>query len=270
MIVRRIIICCVWLALVILIAGCSFNLASGTGVGNPGITKISIIADKGYDTVTQKLQPVMQEEIPVIDDGGLLFTVTSISINVHYFSFLVSDIEEKKLRQISGTPAEGQAVDIQLDGPFLFDVLSGLSIPSIEDFTLPAGKYAQMRLYINNKEDQSAPYAFEISGHFEYNGKKRNFFFKLQSKNLVSYKYKGPAFSITPEDSTLFSLVLNAEWWLAGVNIGESIENNEITLNQAGNLIIDNSSTGKEYEKLKRSISHSIIKSGYLLITPLN
>jgi hypothetical protein len=273
MIIRRFITLCAGLAPVLFLLGCAFNwdLASGTGVGNPtGITKVSIIADKGYGTSTQDLQPVIQEEIPVMDDGGLLFTVTAISINVHYFKFIESNIDEKRQQLISDKPADGQATDIQLDGPFLFDAMSGLPTPSIDSFALPAGKYGEVRLFIKNKGDQSSPYAFEISGHFEYNGKKRDFFFKLQRNELASYKYKGPAFKITEEDSTLFTLVLNAERWLESVNIGESLENNEITLNQTGDLVIDNSTVGKPYEKLKRSISQSIIKSGFLLITPLN
>ena len=247
---------CLWLVPILLWASCSVNdLASGTGVGNPGITKVSIRAAENPDTTALNILPSVKNEITSIDKGGLLFTVTAITINVEYFRFLTAD---------------EQKAEIPLNGPFIFDAISGQPTPEIKNFFLPTGKYAEMRCYITNKNSTTVPYAFELSGYFDYKNQKHEFRFKLESRELAAYKYKGPAFTINAEDSTLFSLILNADLWLKKVDIGASLDNSSISLDPSGDLIFDNTTTGQEYDKIKKSIAKSIIQSGYLLITSLD
>lgn len=261
----------IWLAITLLLdCSTNSNIASGTAVGNPGITQVSIIADEGADTITLEKGPLNRKEIPSVDKGGLLFTVTSISINVQYFNFVTANNLEKEREKVLSPKQILKTREVRLEGPFLFDVISGSPTPAINDFVLPAGKYAEMKCYISNKDNPVAPYAFELSGYFNYKSKKRNFRFRLKRKELAAYKYKGPAFNIEGDDSTQFTLVLNADRWLKKVDIRASLEQNIVSLDQKGNLVIDKGAMSDQATNLKKKITHSIIKSGYLLITSLN
>ena len=99
---------------------------------------------------------------------------------------------------------------------------------------------------------------------------RKNFSISMEEDVIAQFRYKGPAFAITEDDSTEFLLVLNAELWLEYISIKEYLDENLIQLNTMGDLIIDKTTDGAPYKELKRAFRTNIIQSGFLIILPVH
>lgn len=263
----------------VILCNCSLNgsMAGGTGVGNPGNTTVSIIADTGFvitdesrsaSTASNKILP---QQLPIMDMDSLVLMASSILITVERISFVLDDSENGYdiLENLDETPFSCDKEHIILDGPFIFDVLTGLSTPSFDSIQLPEAKYTGMKLYILNNSSLE-DHAIEVTGTFVYNDTTRNFSIKMEEDLLALFKYKGPAFQISKDDSINFLLILNADQWLMYISLKEYLDNNVISLDQNGNLLIDKTTDTGPYKNFKKAFKSNIIKSGILIIIPLN
>ncbi len=272
----------VLLLIIGLILSCFFactnnNISSGTGVGNPVIASVSIIADQGNDTKSQQeamqlKQKRLPRQIIITDLGGLIFTVDSMTVHAEKIHFVKNNIDLSRTNSDSiynvSIVSPIYSNDIILQGPYFFNAMSGRSQPPIDTFNLPEGKYSGIKVHINNAETAHNPdgSAIEMAGTFVYNENKYQFNFKFKNNGTTYYKYKGPAFNVSEGDSTLFTLVLNAQQWLSKVNLKQALDDSTISIDQNNNLIIDSTTNANPYKILK----NSVIKSGYLVITLLN
>lgn len=267
--------CCFTVALVLY--RCSISpVAGGTGVGNPsGNTIVSIVADTGFVSGEVREEVAFQEDktLPIMDEDSLVLLVSSVYIVVQKIYFvldkdqdgdaLVSDYQDKLYYEDDS---------IILEGPFVFDALSGTTSFSFDSLHLPEAKYKGIKLHIaNNDSTLMEGYAILLGGTFEYKDIDRNFSIKLTHDITPHYNYKGPAVQISEGDSIQFLVVMNADHWLDYMDIKtDYLDDGSISLDpNTGDLIIDSSTDTNPYKDFKKAVRLNIIKSGVLIISPL-
>ena len=265
--------------IIIILSKCSLNgpMAGGTGVGNPGNTIVSIIADTGfvitYDNRETSVSSgnILPQQIPIMDIDSLTFLASSIIITVERIYFVLDDKENgyDLLAGLDETPFTCDKQHIILDGPFVFNALTGLSIPSFDSIQLPEAKYTGIKLHILDNSSLEG-HAIEVAGTFLYKDVIRTFSVRMEEDLLALFKYKGPAFQITKGDSTNFLLVLNADQWLQYMSVKYYLDNDLIVLDQNGNLTVDKATNTDPYKEFTKAFKLNIIRSGTLIIFPLN
>ena len=264
--------------MVMILSTCSLNdpMAGGTGVGNPGNTAVSIIADTGFVITNDKRETavssgnILPQQIPIMDMDSLTLMATSMRITVERIHFVLDDNENgyDLLEGLDETPFTADKEHIILGGPFVFDVLTGLSTPSFDSIQLPEAKYTGIKLHVLDNSNLEG-HAIDIAGTFLYKDVTRTFSIRMEEDLLALFKYKGPAFQISEGDSTNFLLVLNADQWLQYMSVKSYLDNNLIVLDQNGNLTVDKTTNTDPYKEFKKAFKSNIIKSGILIIVPL-
>lgn len=262
----------------VILFNCSLNdsMAGGTGVGNPGNTIVSIIADTGFVITDYNRETsvssgnILPQQIPIMDMDSLTFLASSILITVERTYFVLDNKENgyDLLAGLDETPFTCDKEHIILDGPFIFDALTGLSTPSFDSIQLPEAKYTGIKLRILDNSNLEG-HAIEVAGTFLYKDVTRTFSIRMEEDLLALFKYKGPAFQITKGDSTNFLLVLNADQWLQYMSVKNYLDNDLIVLDQNGNLTVDKTTNTDPYKEFKKAFKSNIIKSGILIIVPL-
>ena len=271
-------ICVILVTISAILVTCSMNdpIAGATGVGNPGKTTVSIIADTGF-VITDNcrntpLSPVKYPpaQIPIMDMDSLTFLASSIHITVERIYFVLDDKENGYdfLAGLDNTPFTCDREHIILDGPFVFDALTGKSIPSFKSIQLPEAKYVGIKLYILNNSSLD-DHAIEVTGTFLYKDATRTFSIKMQEDLIALFKYKGPPFQVNEGDSTNFLLVLNADQWLQYMSVKYYLDNDLIVLDQNGNMMVDKTTNTGSIREFTKAFKSNIIKSGTLIIFPL-
>lgn len=280
MITSRIRICILVICagIIVILSHCSLNdsMAGGTGVGNPGNTTVSIIADTGFVITNDKRETslssgnILPQQIPITDMDSLTLVATSMRITVESIYFVLDDKENgyDLLEGLDETPFTCDKEHIILDGPFIFDALTGLSTPSFDSIQLPEAKYTGIKLHVLDNSSLEE-HAIDIAGTFLYKDVTRTFSIRMEEDLLALFKYKGPAFQITEGDSTNFLLVLNADQWLQYMSVKNYLDNALIVLDQNGNLTVDKTTNTDPYKEFKKAFRSNIIKSGILIIVPL-
>ncbi len=266
--------------IVMILSRCSLNdsMAGGTGVGNPsGATTVSIVADTGFvitnDNRDASVSPekILLQQIPIMDMDSLTLLASSILITVERVYFVLDDKENgyDLLAGLDETQFSCDKEHIILDGPFVFNALTGLSTPSFDSIQLPEAKYTGIKLHVLDNSSLEG-HAIEVAGTFLYKDATRTFSIRMEEDLIALFKYKGPAFQITKGDSTNFLLALNADQWLQYISVKNYLDNNLIVLDQNGNLIVDKTTNTNPYKEFKKAFKSNIIKSGILIIIPLN
>lgn len=264
------------IAVGILGLGCSLNISSGTGVGNPGKTMVTVIADTGIvrhdQFISSPHRAACDKKIPIKDVKDLTLLVKSVSVLVQKIYFIRADDDDRDYETLiqNNRSLEHDSNEIVLTGPFTFDALNGTVSPPIDTFGLPEGRYKGMRIHVcaSAYTSDTGKYAITMEGEFVYKETQRTFLIKLSYDEIFKYLRKGPPFSITEDDSTQFLLLLNAETWLEQVDIKSKLDSGEIQLHE-GNLVIDDSVDKKIYKELKKAVWKNIKNSGILVITTL-
>lgn len=253
----------------------SDSMAGGTGVGNPTVT-VSLFADTGSIDPDGMLAPSpsflhrVSRLIPIVDDDSLVLLAASMIITVEKIHFYLDASENsyELLEKLNDSRFDADSESIILNGPFTFDVLTGASIPPIDSAQLPAAKYTGIKLHITNLSHVN-DYAIEVFGTFEYKDAEREFSILMEENANAFYKFDEPVIELTEDDSVRFLLFLDADEWLSSVSLKGYLDNNEISLDPNGNLVIDKSTNTAPYKDFKKSFKQNIIRSGYLHIVPL-
>lgn len=263
----------------VILCNCSLNdsMAGGTGVGNPGNTTVSIIADTGFvitdesRNASPSSNKILPQQLPITDMDSLTFLASSILMTVEKIYFVLDNKENgyDLLAGLNETPFTCDKQHIILDGPFVFDALTGLSTPSFDSIQLPEAKYTGIKLHILDNSSLEG-HAIEVAGTFLYKDVIRTFSIRMEENLLALFKYKGPAFQITKGDSSNFLLVLNADQWLQYMSVKNYLDNDLIVLDQNGNLTVDKTTNTDPYKEFTKAFKLNIIRSGTLIIFPLN
>lgn len=268
---------------------CSINLdgiAGGAGAGNPAT--LSVIADGADSTRIRTLKSYQADcssaflslpeaalfsadtgdtgiTIPITDCEKMRIDVNGVFISALHASFPlpenvnIDDIEE---------PLYCDSNLIFLDGPFIFDVLRGTSVPQT-GFNLPNGLYEYASLYIGPKDSSDLnntsfnEYQIVITGKFTYQDTLRNISIFILCNEKRTFNAADSGVELTGDDSVDLIIGLDEQGWLDSINIKGCLNMGVVYLDEQGNLsIYDNPSGTGPNAQLAARIRYNIFKSG--------
>lgn len=281
-------VCCCVLTISLCFFSCSIGpdgIAGGAGAGNPAT--LSVIADGADSTFlrgiknfqagfTPDFQPLTKFtsfpmdtgdtiSITIVDFGKMHINVNGVFITTRYASFPlpesvnVDDIEE---------PLYCDSNTIFLDGPFIFDVLRGTSVPQTS-FNLPNGLYKYANLYIGPDDTSGMinksfiEFQIVITGKFTYLDTLRNISIYILCNEERIFHAADSGVELTGEDSVDLIIGLDEQGWLDSINIKGCLNNGVVYLDEHGNLsIYDNPSGTGPDAQLAARIRYNIFRSG--------
>lgn len=182
-------------------------------------------------------------EFSVTDLSGTVFTITVARVNVRNIQFDFPD-----------DAADTLAIDkISIDGPFVIDLITGVSTPSISEFTIEPGLYKRIDVRLDDSEAKdglvdSSDALFEntlvVSGNFDYGDiTGRSYSIVLKFNEDVRFEEPG---GILIDEDALNDVVINlvVDEWLEGIDITTCLDDGDLVLDSDGNILIDDSSGG--------------------------
>lgn len=278
------------IVLILTLIACSIGQqAGGAGAGNPAT--LAVIAN-GMDTTSTgraSLYPAdctpefntvkngishpidtIDVILPIEDSSSTRIDVNGVYIASQCASFPIpagvkipDDIKE---------PLYCDSNLLVLDGPFIFDVLRGTSLPDI-DFHLPNGVYEYINLCVAPYDDTAGSvvdsilkgYEIIITGTFTYEDTLR----KIGIYILCDERWTFPAFDggieLSDEGFVELLIGLDEQAWLDSLCINGCIKKGDIFFDDEGNLIILDDPSGQGPDaRLCKKIRNNIARSGVL------
>ncbi len=257
----------------ITLTGCSISQhTGGTGVGNPsGTTVVSIVADTLSTEGTLPINKKTYEApVPIIDDSlTLLATSAYIVVQKIYFILDDNDKNDSLLSLYSG-PLTFEDDNVILDGPFVFDALTGVCDIPFNSISLPEVRYKGIKLDIGNHDSTLMEgYTIILAGELYFDNTPRKFSIKLDlDKDMRPYLIDGPAILTEENDDVEFQLTLNANRWLDNMDIKtDYLNDGSISFDPvSGDLNINKSTGPNAYKDFNKAVRMNMFNSGTLQI----
>ena len=186
--------------------------------------------------IKEPLVKTSDNHIQFTDLGGTTFIITEARTNV---------------RHIQIDHAEGSTdttVQISIDGPFVFDLMAGTSNPALGAIDIEPGVYKRIDIRLDDTKaedglvtagDDLLDNTFVVKGTFDYDGNAaRNFTFILKFNEDIRFE-KASGFVMEDGEVNNMILSLKVEEWLQDVDITGCLVAGNVTLEQNGDLIIN-------------------------------
>ena len=120
----------------------------------------------------------------------------------------------------------------EISGPFVVDLLTGISTPEIISTDIPAGEYSRIDVRIDdtdedfikiNSDDPLFEYSLYAKGTF---GDSESFELKLKFNEDARFDFETP-YSITAETDNQFNLSLNISEWFSEIDLSDCLSEHE-------------------------------------------
>lgn len=248
------------LIVVALFSACSDDPTAPAADGKATFT-MQLSSSTGATSKSTLSTAAMDTLFSVTDLSGTLFTIKEARTSVRHIQFDFPDGEIDSLDEDK----------ISIDGPFLIDLMTGISTPVISEFTIEAGLYKRIDVRLDDSKASdglvdSSDALFEntlvVSGNFDYdNVLGRSYSIVLKFNEDVRFEEPG---GILIDEETLNNVVINllVDEWLEGIDITACLDAGDLTLDNQGNLLIDGSSGGGGCQDIE-GIIKSNIKNNY-------
>ena len=193
----------------------------------------------------------------VTDLSGTLFSIKEARVSVRNIQFDFPD-------GVVDTLGEDK---ISIDGPFVIDLMTGVSTPAISEFTIEPGIYKRIDVRLDDSKASdglvdSSDALFEntlvVAGNFDYDDATgRSFSIVLKFNEDVRFEEPG---GIVIDEDALNNVVINllVDEWLQGIDITTCLDDGDLTFDNDGNLLIDDSSGGGSCQDIEGIIKTNI------------
>jgi hypothetical protein len=238
------------------------DIAGGAGTGNPGKTTFAIVAG---DTISSL--PLAKTAVPgdiiIPDSAKNYYRVESFSVILKRIHFIFSPDDKPRIDAMTVLPPlRKDPTSIVLEGPFVFNALTGIPDSVFGTVLLPAANYAAVRLVIENKPEKNSIF---LGGTFRYLGEMHAFKFDLSLNVSVTYENDKGVY-VSGSDSTEMKVVLDASKWFANINIEGCIKSQASPFDPNGIFVLNGKIDTGVCAEIPRRINDNIVNSGRLKI----
>ncbi len=251
--------------LVMLGCGSDDRVAGGTGVGNPPAGEV-VIRVEALAPVAAKLsakETVESRMLRMVDSGGTVFHLSEAYLHVARIRLYLPDEYD-----CTAVTEEDCEVDekVVLNQSVIFDLMSGISQPSLQSLTVPTGSYNRMEIRVEDLDETpypGIPTALEgktlfLSGLFSYGGRDDRKFTILVDFNEDIEVVAGNELFVPANSTTFMRMGFAVAEWLGALDIGRCLDQGELVLDSEGNLFADDILDCDDFEEtLKRAIRGS-------------
>ena len=149
--------------------------------------------------------------LDVVDEGATSFRFQESVIYVRHIQ--VDLFEEEN--------------SIDIDGPFLIDLVTGTSTPSLDDVEIPEGTYKRVDIRVDDSDDQLDGNSFVAVAQFEYDGAPVTLDLGLHFNEDIRIEHPDGV-ALGPDTDLVAEFVVND--WLADVDIAECIDDDDLEI----------------------------------------
>lgn len=184
--------------------------------------------------------------LTISDDGATPFTFTSAQIHLRDIEL---DLADGDCDDVEGATCSEQSVKIE--GPFVVDLLTGVSTPSLADVRVPAGIYKRIDFRIDDARieqglvDAASPLAnrsMVASASFQHDGETMSLDLLLRFNEDI--RVEDPAGIDVSGDAAALLTRFDASLWLDGLDIEDCLARGELAVTPTGVRLDDNASSG--------------------------
>jgi|GEM_PF-6167824 len=199
---------------------------SGTGAGNPG------------SGATVSLQV---EGVQLTNTNAL---VLSSGVEITTAQIVLSQIEFRTVEECQNGSSGGSS-QVDLEGPYVIDLLNNTSSPSLDNINLKEGLYCRIELRLDKLEDNELPNNIDITdpivSHSIYiegkTGEGISFTAVLEIDDDFRLQNQSTGFNISNGD--LLFVIFNLNTWFQGINFSDAtVSGGEIQINKDENETI--------------------------------
>lgn len=248
----------VGLAFVTVMLGCTSDVAGGSGVGNPTTEVALSMSAVNYDSLTAMLAKKLHTSSE--SDMILKKGIDNPKKSTTHFSVTSACITVARVKLFSQTDETSY-----VDGPFMFDAITGESEPSLVSVDMPSGSYSGISLLVTKQGKLSTDeYAIDVAGTFDYLDETRAFSIRLTCNLVAKYPLENGTLELVPDGKMNIEVVLDADQWLTGTSIVDCIDSGSIELQDDGSLLIEDTIAPGPCHSDVNVIRRNILDSGEL------
>ncbi len=233
----------------ILAAGCSEN---DTSVG----FSISAVSSTGSES---------SGDLAMTDDGSVDYTLKSAQLHLRNIELDLPD--GQTCADIADTLDNGVTCEIAevgddsdklvIAGPFDVDLVSGTASPSLETIVIPAGTYKRIDFRV---EDNNDDVSFSVNADFLHNGETHTLQLSLDFNEDIRVE-RNQGITVDANTSLVAKFVVNN--WLAGIDLEQCIDDNDVQIEDK-TVVIDDASTSGSCSDIENTIKDNMKNSGQL------
>jgi hypothetical protein len=222
------------------------QLAGSTGVGNPpqSVVAFSMVADQGPVALAKKPTQTNSTGLSaftVSDKGGSRFTLESAFIHLGRVRFKLPD----GIDCTAKLDEDCEEDHIQIQGPFVADLMTGSFTPAFPNFQAPHGAYRHISLRLEPLDKDAAlpdtamrGYAFHLAGTFSYGGRADRKFTILLDFNEEA-QFNSGSMEVREQALNRMLLRFRVDAWLSQADITGCLDDGDLVLDANGNLRVD-------------------------------
>jgi hypothetical protein len=235
-------------------------VAGGTGTGNPGgSVVVSMRADTGAGSTalakamtgpsdsTSKMPgpPAFAGRgYQIQDDGGMLMMIDTAYVKVQKIHFMLdsSDDPSLLLKDFSGSLSQ-DSESIILDKPFVFELVTGTSYPSICSLNIPEAKYSGITLDPPvDGGDSGGPFSDSFSvtlvGEYLYQDTLHYFRVSFRMDSPLIFRSDGGNVNVSRDSTIHLQIALDVRTWFVGIDLKNCLDNNSLRRQPNGDLLL--------------------------------
>lgn len=204
------------------------------------------------------------------DDSGLIFTIAEARVNIRRIRLDSEGGDSCKSANsgVNSLPTRCDLPDLDLTGPFVIDLLTGISTPMPELLSIPAGDYRRLKIRIEDAraEDGLVTENDELNGNSlvvkgTYGSEAKPFHLALNFMEDIEVE-SSDVMKLNSGAVAKILVSLDISKWMAGLNFDACLKQEKVAVANAKRLTLtDNSELGKcmDVENvLKKNIKYSL------------
>jgi hypothetical protein len=235
-------------------------VAGGTGTGNPGgSVVVSMRADTG-NAATSLAKSLLgpnpgSDKAPsppvfagqgyqIQDSGGMLMMIDTAYVNVQRIHFMLDSSADPSLllKNFAGILSQ-DSESIILDKPFVFELVTGASYPSVCSLRIPEAKYSGIKL--EPHADDGAPvgpfsdsFSVTLVGEYIYQDTLHSFRISYRMDSPLIFRSDSGNANVSRDSTIHFHIALDIRTWFVGIDLKSCLDNNALPRQPNGDLIL--------------------------------
>ena len=231
------------------------------GVGLGGCSDSEPTVGFSIQAVSQS-GSVAAADFAMTDDGSGDYQLTEAMLRLRHIEL---DLPEgQTCMDLQGLVDGGAVCDLSgdsdkivIDGPFTVDLVMGTTTPSLDAVIIPEGTYKRIDFRVEDNADDAS---FAVQATFDRRGETHTLDLSLDFNEDIRVEH--PDGIVVDADTDLVAQFV-VDNWLAGVDIGKCMDDDDLRM-EGTTVFVDDASTGGDCSDIENTIKDNMKNSGQL------
>ncbi len=253
------------------------SCGGATGGGNPklfGRITIAFKAVAGLSAAKRHAHPLADTAriLQVSDQSGMVFSLSEARAQIRRIDLQIPDSARcLEFSFDSSIDCDDVNREISIQGPFIYNLLTGTASPPLDTLLIPAGRYTRVDVRLDetrvedsllSSSDPLLGNTLILRGHFSYAGDSARLF-TIMLKFSEDARFQNPAEILVEENGiNHLSVHLDATQWLSGVDILACLKSGDLDTLPSGELLIDENHGTGGCSEIENTVKEAIKNSG--------